>query len=304
MKYLLISIASVMVVAIMITAIIYYQEPTQVSLPEQPISEESDYADLVPQAVEVEDVISYSLQGDTLTVTFNKGKDWITVPVEKELLFTGEYSGNQQQLIEQSYLLSEERAAFLYAEQSDTGPQNILLISTTDQGKSWEKSLVVEQFPPLRFRKVDFVDDSFGYVILSGDRTMSQEYSSIFLSYDGGETWEEVNRPDVTRLVADGGFVDEQTGFVSFGILNPEEPSLYRTQDGGQNWQEAVFEMPDQYLPVFVQAEMPVKEDDHLTVLVNQGSSGDYDGGLVKGKFISEDQGETWQFVEEVEPDE
>ncbi|NRG48323.1 oxidoreductase, partial [Bacillus sp. CRN 9] len=46
--------------------------------------------------------------------------------------------------------------------------------------------------------------------------------------------------------------------------------------------------------------EIPFKEGDHLAVLVNQGPNGDYDGGKVKGKFTSEDNGKTWDFAEEV----
>jgi len=37
---------------------------------------------------------------------------------------------------------------------------------------------------------------------------------------------------------------------------------------------------------------------------VNQGSAGDYNGGQVKGKFISVDNGKTWEFQQEVEPNE
>lgn len=49
---------------------------------------------------------------------------------------------------------------------------------------------------------------------------------------------------------------------------------------------------------------MPVKEEDHLAILVNQGPNGDYLGGKVKGKFISKDNGKTWDFSKEVQPNE
>jgi hypothetical protein len=51
-------------------------------------------------------------------------------------------------------------------------------------------------------------------------------------------------------------------------------------------------------------AEVPFQEDDHLTVLINQGPNGDYLGGKVKGKFISSDNGKTWAFSMEVLPNE
>jgi hypothetical protein len=64
------------------------------------------------------------------------------------------------------------------------------------------------------------------------------------------------------------------------------------------------LEIPGQYKRIFVIAEVPFKEEDHLAVYVNQGPNGDYEGGKVRGKFISEDQGRTWSFQEEVQPDE
>lgn len=66
---------------------------------------------------------------------------------------------------------------------------------------------------------------------------------------------------------------------------------LYVTQDGGNIWSEAVITIPKKLKKIFVQAELPVKEGENLSVLVNQGPQGDYKGGKVKGKFISKDNG-------------
>ncbi|MFD1851685.1 WD40/YVTN/BNR-like repeat-containing protein [Oceanobacillus bengalensis] len=244
------------------------------------------------------DSISYSLQNDELNITFNKGQDWVKVPVEKDLLFDGEYRGNKQTLIDDSYILTEDRAAFLYRQGA------VVLKNSLDQGKTWKDVIITESFPVLRFRKVDFLNEQFGYVIISGDRTMSQEYSAAFLTHDGGETWEQTADLPTTRLISDGGFVDERTGFLSYGTINPEEPDLYVTQDSGNTWYKAVFHIPEQYDRIFVQTEVPVKEEDHLSVMVNQGPNGDYEGGRVKGKFISKDNGLTWDFSEEVHPNE
>ncbi|MFD2132391.1 sialidase family protein [Pseudogracilibacillus auburnensis] len=250
------------------------------------------------------DTITYTLQNDELNITFNNGNDWVKVPIEKDQLFEGEYNGNKQELIENSYMLTENRVAFIYSDGVDLEGKRIRLIYSSDQGITWKESVVIEPFPPMRFRKVDFLNDQFGYAIISGDRTMSQEYSRAFITHDGGETWEATAESPTTRLIAFGGFVDETTGFLSYGTINPEEPDVYVTQDSGETWNEAVFNMPVKYNRVFVQAEVPVKEEDHLVVLVNQGPNGDYKGGLVKGEFISEDNGLTWNFSAEVQPNE
>lgn len=243
------------------------------------------------------------MQNDELNITFDKGESWTQVPIEKNKLFAGDYNGNEQELIADSYVLTRDRAAFLYVD-GNAGNEKLILTYSLNQGETWHDSVVTDSYPSIRFRKVAFLNDDFGYSIMSGDRTMSQEGSSVFLTHDGGENWESTNGPDTTRMVADGGFTDKDTGFLSFGTINPEAPDLYVTQDAGDTWDKADVHVPKKYEKIFVSAETPVKEEDHLAVLLNQGPNGDYQGGEVKGEFISNDNGKTWKFSEEVEPNE
>ena len=180
----------------------------------------------------------------------------------------------------------------------------VVVTYSEDQGNTWENSVVAESQPFIGFQKIDFLSDQFGYIIFTGERVMSEEASYIYITNDGGTHWELTNHPDTTRLVYDGGFLDEMIGFLSVGYTNPNKPELHVTQDGANTWSEAQINVPDEYSEIFLIAEMPYHESDHLTVLVNQGPEGDYLGGRVKGKFISKDQGMTWEFLEEVEPDE
>ncbi len=317
-KFLL-GLSSAVMIILMTIAIFYYQSESvplgnvvsSTEETEQPVDEQesgNEGEDSLPsqtiQPVEPYEEITYSLQDDELHITFNQGMDWTQVPLEIDQLFSGEYSGSRHTLIEDSYVLTENLAAFLYAERENGSQEQIMLIHSTDQGETWEESVVTDQYSVMRFRKVDFLNDQFGYVIISVGRTMSQESSHVFLTHDGGRSWEETTNSGVTRLIHDGGFVDETTGFLSFGIINPEAPDLHVTQDGGETWSEAAVNIPEEYKHIFVQAETPVKEDGHLSVLVNQGPSGDYQGGLIKGKFISTDNGMTWEFEKEVDPDE
>jgi hypothetical protein len=250
------------------------------------------------------DPISYTLQKNALNITYNNGKSWVKVPVDHDQLFDGEYNGNKQELIDGSYLLTEHRAVFLHSEGTDPNNKRVVLTSSLDHGKTWQNATVTTSFTALRFRKIGFINEHFGYVILSGDRTMSQEISRVFLSRDGGRSWKETASTGVTQLISDGGFVNESTGFLSFGTINPENPELYVTGDGGKSWSKTVFTIPKKYLKIFVTAEIPTREGNHLAVFVNQGPNGDYEGGKVKGKFISKDNGRTWVFSEEVQPNE
>lgn len=90
--------------------------------------------------------------------------------------------------------------------------------------------------------------------------------------------------------------MDENTGFLSFRILNPVVPDFHFTQDGDNSWSNANIIIPEQYHEIFVMAEVPFKEEDYLALHINQGPKGDFEGGKVKGKFISIDNGLTWEF--------
>jgi hypothetical protein len=143
-------------------------------------------------------------------------------------------------------------------------------------------------------------------LILTGDKTMSWEANVIFKSHDGGKSWEKAGQAEEQRLITDGGFVNDQLGFISFGSLNvmdePPRPSLYRTTDGGKSWPEVIVPIPAEYKGIFVEAEVPSFDGSQGTLLVNQGPSGDYQGGKVKARYISLDEGATWTFAHLVDP--
>lgn len=301
MKKSIIALSGVLIAGMIISTILY-ENQNHVAVPqlivpkvEKENNQQNQANGLWPVTNEQ---ISYSLQNEELNITYNKGEVWVRVPIEKDSLFSGEYNGNKKELIPGSYLLTENRVGFLY------GNESILFKYSLDHGHTWQEGLVVKDFPHVRFRKVDFLNAQFGYVVLTGDRTMSWEYSTAYLTHDGGKTWVETTTPPSTRIIADGGFIDENTGFMSYGTINPDKPDLYVTQDGGKTWSESIVQIPHQYEQIFVQAELPVKEEEQLSLLVNQGSTGDYLGGKVKGKFISTDNGLTWSFVMEVQPNE
>jgi hypothetical protein len=298
----LIAAACFMTLGIFISTYFYEKSDLKTMLePIQPIEEPDTLESPQPtplQPIYETNSIGYSIQNEQLQITYNKGQDWIEVPVDLLQLFAGEYNGTEQELIPNSYILTPNLSAFLVS-----GSQ-MKLKYTRDQGKTWEESIVKENNISIRFRKVVFLNDSFGYVILSNERTMSQEWTTVHITNDGGKHWRETTHLNVTRLIYDGGFVDENTGFLSFGILNPVEPDLYVTQDAGSSWNKATITIPEQYHEIFVMAEAPIKEGDYLTMYINQGPNGDYQGGKIKGKFISTNNGQTWTFSEEVQPNE
>ncbi|MBM0066221.1 WD40/YVTN/BNR-like repeat-containing protein [Alkalicoccobacillus gibsonii] len=306
MKKIAIGLSIIMISSL--TAGLFMQQKVMTSLPEQTQTEKLEEQvqlteDQEPTLSVTNQKVDYSINQDELSVTFDQGENWIVVPIEPQSLFVGEYSGSQEELIHKSYMLTNQRSIFMYAVHEDNG-LSVRTVSTTDQGQSWQDSLVTDSIPYLRYRKMELVNDTFGYLIFTGDKTMSSEMTYIYLTYDGGVSWTSVDIPDTLRLVADGGFVDESTGFVSYGIINPDAPDFYVTNDAGSSWIEADIRVPEEYEAIFVQAEMPFLKNDQLLLHLNQGPNGDYLGGLVKGEFSSNDNGLTWEFNREVDPDE
>lgn len=257
-----------------------------------------------PQTLYAEETIDYALAEDELHITFNKGKEWIEVPM-KQQPFLNEQSSMNNELADGSYLLKKEWVGFLSSKESGNHIDQLLLTYSLDHGNSWRESIVTETYLGNHFWKVDFLDDQFGYIITTGEKVVSQEVTYVYITNDGGQSWQAATEEQlITRLIVDGGFVDTKTGFLSMSAINPTEPEVLVTQDSGKTWKQAVIEIPEQYQEIFVVAEMPYKEDQQLAVLINQGPNGDYKGAKVKGKFTSTDKGATWRFSTEVEADE
>ena len=126
--------------------------------------------------------------------------------------------------------------------------------ATTDGGTTWE---TVNDDPFSGNIGVTegllFYDESFGVAGLTG---ASGDYSSLYLTRDGGKTFTQLALP-----------MDQVT----------ELPALAKELD---------YTLAD-----YDYMEMPEKNGDRLTITVTS-AAGEHDG-LV---FISEDQGETWTF--------
>src|SRR5699024_6969980 len=135
MKKLLFILAGCMMVCFIIGTFFYYDQASiTMPLQNQPNEAQENITPDEPNQTETKPIqpvnnekISYSLQNEELQITYNGGGDWKNVPVELDALFRGEYNGNKQELIEDSYILEEDFVAFLYAEDEDSDVQSILV---------------------------------------------------------------------------------------------------------------------------------------------------------------------------------
>ncbi|MEC0282836.1 WD40/YVTN/BNR-like repeat-containing protein [Terribacillus saccharophilus] len=240
--------------------------------------------------------ISYTIDESGLQVTMNNGQDWMKVPVEVDELFAGEYQGSKTELIDQSYVLSQDRLAFIVG-----GFEQTAVLSSTDQGKTWNTAELPDAIQGIRLRIIGFTSEQDGFVILSGGRTMSAEGNQIYQTTDGGKTWNLAGGAPSERIVQSGTFVSKDIGFMSFGSTGATE--YYRTTDGGSNWDTFEVELPGIYKDVFSVMESAEFNGDQIVMQMGQGTNGDYYGGNVKARLVSDDNGESFEMTGLIDPD-
>lgn len=245
------------------------------------------------------EAISAKISGERLYITFDYGDEWKEVPVEFSELTAGEYiPSNENGLMAGSYYLSKDHCSFILFTSGYVG--DLKLVQSDNKGDSWEEYDFGEFSNSIHYRKIEYLNNEFGYLVTSGGRIVGQEGAAVYLTNDGGRSWKEASKLEIGTLVTDSSFTDMETGFVTFKSSIEAPLKLLTTQNAGKSWEVAVVNLPSEYEKIFIDAESPYNSEGALELLANQGEEGDYQGGLVKGKFISQDNGVTWDFVSEI----
>ena len=154
-----------------------------------------------------------------------------------------------------------------------------------------------------------FITEELGYRLPVIDAATGSRWYGLEKTENGGETWDTVNenpfdgRSGVTSGIK---FWDEDLGFMVLARGSQSEATLFRTENGGERVTPVEFpsvEVPlidDETYNPFQFPEIPYEENGRLYVTVGQGAEGDYNAGT-KALYQSEDDGETWEFMEEVD---
>lgn len=176
-----------------------------------------------------------------LLSTQNGGRSWQKAPFNIPVI-TGPVT------IHQIDFLDAQHGWLSFArDQRGPGEFDILLMGTSDSGKTWQTLFDTSQDPsvlPLPIGQTShftFVSPQQGWV--TGIYPASDVY--LYATQDGGKTWSKLNIPAITDAISTeshGPFWRDSLSGTLFVLYLPNEPNAqhalttYQTHDGGQNW--------------------------------------------------------------------
>jgi len=248
----------------------------------------------------------YEIKDQKLEVTFNGGEKWSAVPVDISNLTTN--SSDKTTLPDGSYQVGLEKSAFLYGGNTVSGKVvPLTIIYTNDKGANWTSALISD-ITGVNFYYVDFINEKEGFVVVAYNKKDNEETTMIMKTTDGGESWTKVGSGQIDNIISGVSFIDSKIGYIGYEYLTGMESNLYRTTDGGVTFTPVIlgsqqFEDANTKLiwnSIYKDIQVPTINDEGiLTLIVTQGSGGDYNGGDTVAKYQSSDSGSTWKFMGE-----
>ncbi len=254
---------------------------------------------------------TYKIEKGICYVTYDSGKTFVQVPIDLKTLTTN--SNVLNKLRENTYQINPEKTYFVY------GNDTTLPLSMTysdDMGVTWNNIKIdlskTLNSPYNSAKYVHFTNKNEGHIVIFGDRAMGRNYASVVSTKDGGFTW-SLDGAVPGDTMTDGSsafFINENVGFISSLSKDESIGNLYRTEDGGKTYTEILFQEGEilekivDYQPtwstVYDTPEVPHYNEGVLTVLVSQGSDGDYKAGRTLARYTSDDLGKTWKYIDQV----
>ena len=263
----------------------------------------------------------YIIRDNILSVTYDGGEHYTTVPVDIEnLMFE---SNSSSTLKEGSYMITTSKTAFIYggkANLSDKMP--VTICYSNDKGSNWT-TCELDNIYNAEDYYVNFFDENKGVVVCGYAMTDNDKESyKIYTTDNGGETWTTVGNGPANYLLKGVVYVDENVGFFCFNYADGMDGNLYITKDGGKTFSKVI--LPEQELDstaksetgtsssqqsdglkwsdVYKEAMVPVIDDKGvITIYLTQGSDGTYNDGKTAAKYQSSDKGDTWVYINQLE---
>ena len=155
----------------------------------------------------------WALQANQLLQTADAGKSWqVITPPDVETILSVDFADNRNGWVVAPDSMGELR-----------------LQQTRDGGVTWQVASLPTFGPETGAVYLDLVDAQTGWLTLKLVSSSSFSRGQLFVTQDGGKTWEE--RP--VPLGEPVQFSDAQHGWVAGG---PTGEEFYRTEDGGRSW--------------------------------------------------------------------
>ncbi len=267
------------------------------------------------------ELTGYQIKNHNLMVTFDGGEKYVTVPVDIDnLIFKND---EKTKLIDGSFMIDNAKTAFLYGGNTHNDKNTpVTLIYSNDKGANWV-TCEIGQIYDVYYFYVNFFGNS-GVIVAGYPSDDNQEGSKIYLTSDGGENWTSVGAGPLKDDIDEVNFVDEKTGFICYKYADGMDSNLYMTKDGGMTFSKVVFQPQEldssaansnstgvsggtngeklQWNDVYKVATVPEKDSDgKLTVYLKQTDNGIYNNGKTAAKYQSADNGNTWEYVGQME---
>lgn len=289
---------------------------------------------------------TYEIKNDTLYVTYD-GEKMITVPIDCANLpmAASNKDGNSEgtgtalsetELKAGSYLISTSMTAFLYGGVTVNGNKvPLTLCYSNDKGVNWI-TCEIDQLYTADYFYVNFVDEQNGMIVCGYDRNDDvSEASKIYMTKDGGETWNQAGSGPATNIIKGVIFIDENIGYFCYDYVEGMDSNLYVTKDAGKTFSKVVMEPQEldstaansstetattksnsattaadnddadtklEWEDVYKEALVPIYDDNGvLTIYLTQGRDGVYNSGKTAAKYQSDDKGETWKYIGQLE---
>lgn len=253
------------------------------------------------------ELTDYVIRDSALYVTYDGGGSYTAVPVALDNLLTVE-NDDTLELKQGCAIISTTKTAILYGGKNvneDKIP--VTMVYTDDMGKNWI-TCELDQIYTADYLYVDFFDEKNGIAVVGYDRNEQNESSRIYVTDDGGTTWDVVGTGPSSDIIKGVKFIDEEIGFFCYDYVDGMDSNLYMTKDGGKTFSKVVFEAQEldsmpageklTWNEVYKEAMVPIYDKDGvITVYLTQGSDGTYNGGKTAARYQSSDKGDTWKYI-------
>ncbi|MGX7417322.1 WD40/YVTN/BNR-like repeat-containing protein [Carnobacterium gallinarum] len=238
-----------------------------------------------------------------LYMTTDSGTNWQFIPIKAGWLRGGDYTLTTGEVslgywMDKTYEVSRNFSWFLYS------PDNkaVYLLSSTDNGKNWQKSSIDDNLGKIRYRKALFFANGAGVAIFStpGPDGMSSENITFYTTANYGEIWSKSNSTSISQPIQNASFLSQSLGFIA------TRTTLYYTNNYGRTFSQSLINVPDDYstegLDIFQSPyEVTATSTSTLEAKFNLVKTKNIDiGKMFACLFRSVDGGETWTFVQPI----